>query len=207
MTQTYKVLIIGDQRSGKSSIIDRLVHRKFLDQYFPTIGHFEHLYEIKNDVVGAQMFLKLIDTSSNLDYGELPKVVFRDSSVVIFVCTLDSPKTFKNIKDIYYPMMKEMLGDNNFLPLIVMNKSELPDSPQNTNFVDVHAFCKELDTIPWLLSAKTGMNCDEFVNFIRVQINQYVAEKSSKKSLVTVESLNQVVIDKPKKTKSKKDCC
>lgn len=42
----YKILVIGDQNTGKTSIIHRYVHRKFLDKYQVTVGAGINMKEI-----------------------------------------------------------------------------------------------------------------------------------------------------------------
>ena len=61
--RTFKIVVVGDERSGKTCISTRFVRDEFIDMYLPTLGA-----ESKSRVVnvgGKAVKFQILDTSGN----------------------------------------------------------------------------------------------------------------------------------------------
>lgn len=49
--KTYRLVVVGSTRTGKSAIVNRFLEKKFEDRYLPTIENFHRkLYKIRGEI-------------------------------------------------------------------------------------------------------------------------------------------------------------
>uniref|UniRef100_A0A0N4Z5V4 Ras-related protein Rab n=1 Tax=Parastrongyloides trichosuri TaxID=131310 RepID=A0A0N4Z5V4_PARTI len=133
----YKILIIGDPGTGKSSIIRQFVQNTYTQHYKATIGvDFATKILIHED--GSLLRLQLWDVSGQDRFSNLTRVYFKDAhgAIVVTDClrkdTMDGGLRWKNDLD-----NKLRLADGNFIPTIcVANKCDMKQD------IDVKSFNK-----------------------------------------------------------------
>ena len=64
--KTFKIVIVGDERSGKTCISTRFVRDEFIDMYLPTLGA-ESKTKVLN-IDGKMAKFQILDTSGNERY-------------------------------------------------------------------------------------------------------------------------------------------
>ena len=116
---TRKIILSGNTGVGKTSLVSRYVHERFLDKYPSSIGVRIDRKELEiNDNI---LDMIIWDLSSKSSQAEVPQSYLLRTSGVIYVVDISDSSTFDNIdKDIKFFTAK--------LPeipiLIVANKSD-----------------------------------------------------------------------------------
>lgn len=119
-----KVIIVGDQDVGKTSIISALIEGKSAEGIAPTISSTMQRVDLKTSE-GETVQVQLWDTAGEEQYRSLTKVFFRDSDAAIIVFDLSSDKAMNSVVW-WYNTFKEVVGDEAF-PIIAANKADLID--------------------------------------------------------------------------------
>ena len=89
----FKIIIIGDQTVGKTSIVSRFANNVFNRQYLPTIGVNVCRKSMKENVL-----LMLWDIAGQEKFNRMRKVFYDGADAVIFVFDLTNPQSFENIE-------------------------------------------------------------------------------------------------------------
>lgn len=125
----YKIVFLGEQGVGKTSLITRFMYDTFDDQYQATIGI---------DFLSKTMYLddktirlQLWDTAGQERFRSLIPSYIRDSRVAIVVYDITKKKSFEYI-DKWINDVKNERGDDNVILCIVGNKTDLADERQVT---------------------------------------------------------------------------
>uniref|UniRef100_A0A0K0FDU2 Ras-related protein Rab n=1 Tax=Strongyloides venezuelensis TaxID=75913 RepID=A0A0K0FDU2_STRVS len=142
----YKILIIGDPGTGKSSIIRQFVQNTYTQYYKATVGvDFATKILMYDD--GTLLRLQLWDVSGQDRFSNLTRVYFKDAHGAIVVTdslrkdTLEGGLKWKNDLD-----NKIRLADGNLIPTIcVANKCDVKkdlDEKEFNKFAKENNFCK-----------------------------------------------------------------
>jgi len=85
---SFKVIIFGDAKVGKSCISIKFDENTFVNNYFPTIGNEFHYFNIKifNEAV---IKLQIWDTCGQELYRSLIEKFYKNSSLAIIVFSID----------------------------------------------------------------------------------------------------------------------
>ncbi|ODV84719.1 hypothetical protein CANARDRAFT_28866 [[Candida] arabinofermentans NRRL YB-2248] len=121
MLTKYKIVFLGDQGVGKTSLITRFMYDTFDSHYAATIGI---------DFLSKTMYLddktirlQLWDTAGQERFRSLIPSYIRDSNVAIIVYDITNKDSFTNINK-WFNYIKEERGSN-VLIILVGNKSDL----------------------------------------------------------------------------------
>ncbi|MQM05684.1 hypothetical protein Taro_038501 [Colocasia esculenta] len=136
----YKLVFLGDQSVGKTSIITRFMYDKFDNTYQATIGI---------DFLSKTMYLEdrtvrlqLWDTAGQERFRSLIPSYIRDSSVAVIVYDVASRQTFLNTSKWIEEVRTERGSD--VIIVLVGNKTDLVDKRSlNTNLIKLLAKRKE----------------------------------------------------------------
>ncbi|XP_010431970.1 PREDICTED: ras-related protein RABH1c-like [Camelina sativa] len=123
----FKLVFLGDQSVGKTSIITRFMYDKFDTIYQPTIGI---------DFLSKTMYLEdrtvrlqLWDTAGQERFRSLIPSYIRDSSVAIVVYDVANRQTFLNTSKWIEDVHRER-GQGDVIIVLVGNKTDLVDKRQ-----------------------------------------------------------------------------
>lgn len=123
----YKIVFLGEQGVGKTSLITRFMYDTFDDHYQATIGI---------DFLSKTMYLddktirlQLWDTAGQERFRSLIPSYIRDSHVAIVVYDVTNKKSFEYI-DKWVEDVKSERGEENVILCIVGNKNDLVDERQ-----------------------------------------------------------------------------
>ncbi|VDO89336.1 unnamed protein product [Haemonchus placei] len=81
---SFKILVIGDPGTGKTSIIRRFVHDVFTANYKATIG-VDFAMKRMNLDDDTQVYLQIWDISGQDRYGVMTRVYYKDANAAIVV--------------------------------------------------------------------------------------------------------------------------
>jgi len=162
----FKVLVVGDPRVGKTSIINRYVHGSFNMHYKLTLGVDFALKVLHRPQ--SVVRLQLRDIAGQEKAGTMTRVYYRDATAAVVVfdvtrnITLESVSVWK--KDID---SKLQLPDGRHIPAVLLaNKSDLEADPAITEHVLNELVASERFIAWFLTSAKDDTNIAEAFNFL-----------------------------------------
>nr|GMD71676.1 probable purine permease 11 isoform X1 [Ipomoea batatas] len=149
----YKLVFLGDQSVGKTSIITRFMYDKFDNTYQATIGI---------DFLSKTMYLEdrtvrlqLWDTAGQERFRSLIPSYIRDSSVAVIVYDVASRQSFLNTAKWIEEVRTERGSD--VIIVLVGNKTDLVEKRQ-VSIEEGEAKARELNVMFIETSAKAGFN-------------------------------------------------
>ncbi|KAM1811295.1 hypothetical protein ACFX11_028203 [Malus domestica] len=149
----YKLVFLGDQSVGKTSIITRFMYDKFDNTYQATIGI---------DFLSKTMYLEdrtvrlqLWDTAGQERFRSLIPSYIRDSSVAVIVYDVASRQSFLNTSKWIEEVRTERGSD--VIIVLVGNKTDLVDKRQ-VSIEEGEAKARDLNVMFIETSAKAGFN-------------------------------------------------
>jgi Ras-related protein Rab-32 len=164
----YKVLVVGELGTGKTSIIKRYVHQFFSQHYRATIGVDFALKVLRWDPETV-VRLQLWDIAGQERFGSMTRVYYKEAvgAFVVFDVTrsgtLDAVQKWKNDLD-----SKVVLPDGRPIPTVLLaNKSDQPKEGMAANREKMNEFCKQNGFAAWFeTSAKENIHIDEAASFL-----------------------------------------
>ena len=207
--QKYKIIFLGDQGVGKSSILNRFSHDKFEEEYQSTIGLDFHS---KNETInGANIRLLLYDTAGQEKFKSLIPMYIRDANIIIVVYDITIKDSFTHTS--HWVNETKDLKREDAIFVLVGNKIDLNDKRQVSS-QEGQNYAKEKEFIFFEVSARTGQGIQELFN------NNIFPEMVKKFKIVgddddlyktneqktDNDEMNGVKLDSTEK-KKKKGCC
>jgi len=149
----YKLVFLGDESVGKTSIITRFMYDHFDDTYQATIGidFLSKTMYLEDRVVRLQLW----DTAGQERFRSLIPSYIRDSSVAIVVYDITNKQSFINTNK-WIEDVRDERG-NDVVIMLVGNKTDLQQDRQVTA-AEGEEKCKELGVMFMETSAKSGDN-------------------------------------------------
>jgi Ras-related protein Rab-6A len=151
--QKYKLVFLGDQAVGKTSIITRFMYDTFDTSYQPTIG-IDFLSKTMH-LDDKTVRLHLWDTAGQERFRSLIPGYIRDSSVAIIVYDITSRQSFLNTTQWLEDVRAER--GNDVIICLVGNKTDLQDRREiSVDEGEAHARSHNVMFVE--TSAKAGLN-------------------------------------------------
>ena len=205
MTEKYilKLLTIGDQFVGKSSIINRYIDDKFNEDIKPTLG-----IDFKTKMIqkGENLIkISIYDTAGEEKYRHLIKNYYNGSNGILLVFDITKRNSFDNL-NFWLDELEKNCNLNNLYIFLVGNKTDLKKE-RKVSYDEAKNFA-DMKKIPYIeISAKTGDNIDKLFNdFIKGTIINIIEQKKKDNSFLK-ESFKISFLDKDEKTIRDKKCC
>ena len=207
--QKYKIIFLGDQGVGKSSILNRFSQDKFEQEYQATIGLDFHS---KNATInGANIRLLLYDTAGQEKFKSLIPMYIRDANIIIVVYDITIKDSFTHTS--HWVNETKDLKREDAIFVLVGNKIDLNDKRQVSS-QEGQNYANEKGFIFFEVSARTGQGIQELFN------NNIFPEMVKKFKIVgddddlyktneqktDNDEMNGVKLDSTEK-KKKKGCC
>ena len=205
MTEKYilKLLTIGDQFVGKSSIINRYIDDKFNENIRPTLAID---YKTKMIQKGENLIkISIYDTAGEEKYRHLIKNYYNGSNGILLVFDITDKNSFDNL-NFWLDELEKNCNLNNLYIFLVGNKTDLKKE-RKVSYDEAKNFA-DMKKIPYIeISAKTGDNIDKLFNdFIKGTIINIIEQKKKDNSFLR-ESFKISFLDKDEKTIRDKKCC
>ena len=216
-----KLIVVGNQGTGKSSILNRFVNETFDENYQATIGLDFHS---KNITIHDQdVRLIIYDTAGQEKFRSLIPMYIREAQIILFIYDISDKDSFDSI-----PKWIQQVNDvinKEVVFVLIGNKLDL-ESNRKVTFEEGKKLAEKSNYVFQEVSAKTG---DNFEKLFDVQIFEAVYNKFKKEfdkreeggeeqiNNETNENTNgtntkNIVIDNNnnnnlKTTKKKRKCC
>lgn len=150
----YKLVFLGDECVGKTSIITRFMYDHFDHTYQATIGidFLSKTMYLEDRVVRLQLW----DTAGQERFRSLIPSYIRDSSVAIVVYDVTNKVSFNNT-NLWTEEVRNERG-NDVVIMLVGNKTDLDSSSRQVSTEEGQQKAQELNTMFIETSAKDGDN-------------------------------------------------
>ncbi|KAI0990629.1 hypothetical protein GJ496_008571 [Pomphorhynchus laevis] len=189
----YKLVFIGEQNVGKTSLITRFMYDSFETTYQATIGI---------DFLSRTMYLddktirlQLWDTAGQERFRSLIPSYIRDSSVAIVVYDVSSADSFQHTSRWVEDVRAER--GNDVIVVLVGNKTDLAET-RVISTEDGQKRANELGAIFIETSAKNGSNVKSL--FWKIcDVLPYNDDSQQKKGLIEVKLRDQMLSDSDSK--------
>ena len=162
-----KLIVVGNQGTGKTCILNRFVNETFDENYQATIGLD---FQSKNVSIHDQdVRLILYDTAGQEKFRSLIPMYTREANIIILVYDITRKDSFLHIPSWINELTNVKIEDIIFV--LVGNKIDL-NNERNVSFEEGKKYAEDNNFIFEEVSAKTGENFPElFYNKIFEQIN------------------------------------
>ena len=164
-----KLIVVGNQGTGKSCILNRFVNETFEENYEATIGLD---FQSKNITIHDQdVRLIIYDTAGQEKFRSLIPMYIREAQIILFIYDISDEESFNSIPK-WIQQVKEVLKEE-VVFVLIGNKIDL-ESQRKVSFEDGKKFAEQNNFVFQEVSAKTGKN---FENLFDVQIFEAVYNK------------------------------
>ncbi len=157
-----KIVLVGERRVGKTSLLERYLKNHFTEEYTGTLGGRVYPADLEVGLEGEDIALTHVAFFDLMGEHSVRKVFaepfFYGTQGVLAVCDVERPKTMQLIKD-WLEVVTSIAGP---VPMgIAFNKIDRADSmaigPEETAWLR-----KEFPTVPtFMTSARTGKGVEE----------------------------------------------
>ena len=152
---TIKLLLLGDSRVGKTSLLLNYVDKMFPEAHISTLG-----VEYKEKTINKNNFnirLQIWDTAGEERFRSITKNIFRNANGILFVYDVTNKESFVNIKN----WIKDTENiDKEIKGLIIGNKIDLEEE-RKISLEDLEEIGQKYNKPFIETSAKTGVNVNE----------------------------------------------
>lgn len=99
---SFKISLIGDSSTGKTSILEKLNQNKFSDNSVSTIGANFYSYKMEIDRNNL-VVLQIWDTAGQERYNSILPLYIRSADAIVFVFSLSDEKSLNNLFEKWIP--------------------------------------------------------------------------------------------------------
>ena len=218
MTESIKIVLLGESGTGKTSIIAQFTRGEFDPNVVTSISA-----QFISKLTYISEYDKTIkfdiwDTAGQEKFRSLAQIFYKDAKAIILVYDITNLKSFEELKNYWYPKVKENCQSDIILGL-AGNKDDLYENEQVSS-QDAQNFADEIGAIYKKTSALNNSNIQfifECIGKKYIDSNfDYQAKDNEKKqkfeknnenhSVKKIEN-NKLRLDNEIKVKPKVNCC
>ena len=203
-----KLIVVGDSRVGKTSLIYGYMHNSFPEETTPTIvlEHEDKTINLKELLIKVQIWDTAgLEHSHFLFYSNN---FLRNVDGIILVFDLANKNSFNDIKDLI-TQKKDILSDPRIKTIIVGNKSDIKDEVKVTKN-DINCLMKQNKMKYMEISAYNNENIQKVFNEL---INSIIGNKTNKELIAEYgnskdnKDILNLAISNIDMQENKKNCC
>ena len=183
---SISIIIIGDSKVGKTTLMKRYINGHFTENIIPSLGI--ELYRKIKEINRKKYLIKIWDTCGQERFRSITQNYYRNADGVMLLFDSNNIESFHNL-NIWLNSLKEYSIKN--LPFIIIGTKS--DLPINVHDNDINIFCNQFNIKWFRTSAKTGENISisfdcltkEILNIkhnnrekIKINVNQNTNENS-----------------------------
>ncbi|URD80967.1 Ras family [Musa troglodytarum] len=198
---TFKLVLLGDGRVGKTSLVLRYVNNVFSEKQEATVQAF---YLKKHLVIeGVPVTLSIWDTAGQERFHALGPIYYRDADAALLVYDITDNDTFLRVRK----WVKELqqMASKDIIMGIAANKSDLVRS-KKYDIQEAESYAATIGSKIFVTSAKSGTGVDEV--FIDITTRLLQKKKNSTNGLLPAPPKRGILVvdDEPEKEPPPK-CC
>ncbi|EPY22953.1 Rab family, other, partial [Strigomonas culicis] len=157
---SYKVVLLGEGRVGKTSLISRYVNERFNEQEPSTVQ--ATMYSTKTvaleDAPAATVLLNLWDTAGQERFHALAPIYYRQAEGAVLVYDVTDADTLRRVR-VWVQELRAVAGGGICI-VICGNKADCPAGEWDVTEAEALALAAELGAEHFWTSAKSGKNVD-----------------------------------------------
>jgi small GTP-binding protein len=152
----YKIILVGSDNVGKTSILHRYFNNDFLIDYNSTIG-VDFIAKVI-DYNNNKYKLHIWDTGGFTDYQKILNSYFKNGDLFLFVFDLNRINSIYSLEK-WIDHVKYLRGGNEMLGILIGNKSDIID--KNINQLIINTLSNKFG-LPYIeVSCKNGKNIND----------------------------------------------
>ena len=163
----YKIMVLGESKVGKTSLIKRYTKDQFGGVYLTTVGmdFQDKIIEIEDKKVRLQVW----DTAGQERFRNVTKSYFQSSQGLLVVYDITDKESFEKI-NFWVDNIKNNAPENAKL-ILVENKCDLANE-RKVSYEEGENYAKKFNIKFFESSAKDGTNVKEFFFYLANEIYQ-----------------------------------
>lgn len=187
-----KIVVLGDGKVGKTSMIMKYLDGSFSAGYIPSTGVNAHEKELQliypNSIINLRM--TIWDTCGQNGYNRIRDLAFDGADGAVIVGDLSRPETISSIEESWIDEVKDAMGE---LPIaIIGNKSDLI-SKRNPSIEHIESVGAKIGAKVVVASAKTGEKIDTVFRMISELFAEEVVTEIRKNDIESPSTLQGVI--------------
>jgi small GTP-binding protein len=201
--ENIKVTLIGGSGVGKTCIIRRYYDNEYVENPASTCGgsYSAKQLKINNKIIQIDLW----DTAGQERFRSLGKHFYKDAYIVILVYDITNRKSFDELKEVWYPSLKEF-GEKYSVLGVVGNKCDLYEN-EEVKEAEAREYSQQIGATYMLVSAKSGDNINLlFDTLIKQYLGPAFAEQLKEIKKEKGETGKLTKKDAKKKNKKKGGC-
>ncbi len=156
----FRILFVGDDSVGKTSLLQRYVEDIFSDIYMPTIGIDFKINTVKLDTSlrrpnGRSMVIKLqlYDTGGGDHFRNIVSAYYPNADAIVIVYDISNMDSFRHVEKWLHDALKDK--KNQTIPtFLIGNKTDLPNYRRSVSSAAGETLARQHDMIFFETSAK-----------------------------------------------------
>lgn len=201
-----KVVLLGKEYGGKTSLVERYIHGKFNSNapYQSTIG--AAFGAKKVSISGESVTLGIWDTAGSERYESMSRIYYRGAKAAIVCFDLTDASSFERAK-FWVNELKQT--EEECVVYLCGTKFDLVEENKKARKVDAHLIREYTDEIHSKYtetSAKTGYNIDHLFLMIAEDFVAAGREKTSSRQEISSSAGSGLRLEQPANPRSKGDC-
>jgi small GTP-binding protein len=192
---TYKIVVIGDAQSGKSSLLYRFVHRHFNTHSSSTV-----CAAFYSKIISSGHRVNMWDTAGQERFRSILPMYLKNIDLIIYVYDTTCKKSFDHLKDYWVKWSKENAttsrvdGNGELLPygtIMVGNKTDLT-SVKQVSTEEGSEYAKKMG-IPFVeTSVLNGTHVDQVWKLIESQL---IALTNKSETTASHNNITQLIVE------------
>ena len=181
---SISIIIIGDSKVGKTTLMKRYINGNFTENIIPSLGI--ELYRKIKEINRKKYLIKIWDTCGQERFKALTQNYYRNADGVMLLFDSNNIESFHNL-NIWLNSLKEY-SIKNFPLIIIGTKSDLPI---NVHDNDINLFCNQFNIKWFRTSAKTGENISLSFDFLTKEILNIKDNNREKIKIKVNQNINE----------------
>jgi len=199
----FKIVLLGEGRVGKTSLVLRYVNNVFSDKQQSTMQ--ASFLSKRLNINAATVNLAIWDTAGQERFHALGPIYYRDADGALLVYDITDSESFVKVKN-WVKELRKMVG-NDIVIAIAGNKSDLEKNRQ----VEISAaeeYARSVGAVHFSTSAKTNKGTDDvFLDLSKRIIEQKGSKKAAGSGAHGQGAKVNIVDDDPAPKTEKSGCC
>mmetsp|Transcript_21101 Transcript_21101/g.31061 ORF Transcript_21101/g.31061 Transcript_21101/m.31061 type:complete len:247 (-) Transcript_21101:1290-2030(-) len=189
-TPNFKIVLLGEGRVGKTSILLRYVENTYADGRESTLqaSYLEKQITLSpsddtNIANAAKLYIW--DTAGQERFHALGPIYYRDADGAVLVYDITDLQSFDRVK-MWTKELRRMVGEEDKISLIIVgNKIDLAKTKRSVNIEDARNYAESVGAMYLETSAKSGFGVEEVFFSVtkRMMERRRVDQSSSRHSL------------------------
>ncbi|MHA1143195.1 MAG: Rab family GTPase [Candidatus Helarchaeota archaeon] len=149
----FKIVVLGSEAVGKTSLINRYAEKKFTSEYHPTLGTNIIIKEVNLPDIQSQVKLMLWDIAGQRKWTEVRHLYYKGAQGALLAFDVTRPTTYNAISE-WNKDLADFVGE---VPkILIANKMDLVEDIK-INETEGENMAKQINAFGFLMtSAKTG---------------------------------------------------